>query len=636
MCDRLDEINDNSDDSIYYINHQNNNIIKNNNDVNNIGNILLTRMDNEKYDRPTSPSRPLGRSSSTKGIYVNSIFDSMDPEVAQALLEWRRQSLLKIDWSNMFAVKSELWRSSNLFHFLSIEQQQQQSPEHCHQHQLLQPQQQHHLDLPSSQSSIATSLISLDFKGVSLDKAFRSYSTRIDYAKASVLEIDQALQVFAQLYWECNPTKLFRCAELVYIVIHSLMQLNTDIHAGKEHIAMDSFCDQTIQTILSHQASIPIMLFDSDGETTWQQQMTDCLKLLYKSIQRSSLLPKEQVQPTSTVIEKEFDDQPNDEQCLTENQLDTAFDNLFISVPETSNNNNVISNPTMSTTILQKQQQQHRRRRSNSLYSTPSWTLLRRRDTYRTKIGPYKEGPLSCQVNDEKWRICWVILQQGHLHIYHQHEKTEFPIHTTTTSTSSLTSDINNKNKIKKKFMHHIAPSSTSSNNSGANASHGNIHNNGQLKKTEPYQEVDIHLGNTFCEKAGAHVFILKLANGSIYIFDCGSESQVNLWIRDCNYWAAIETKIVPSRGISSHSSLLESSSLSISSWKRPPPPAGASVLDKIGQQKAIDAQLDYLQNELKLHLQQPGWSNSTWQDKKMYLELEIRKYQCYQNVIYQ
>jgi hypothetical protein len=154
----------------------------------------------------------------------------------------------------------------------------------------------------------------------------------------------------------------------------------------------------------------------------------------------------------------------------------------------------------------------------------------------------------------------------------------------------------------------------------------------------EPYEEVDIYLGNTFCEKLRPHVFLLQLMNGSTYVFDCGSESQAASWIRDCNYWAARETKIVlPRPGFVRASSFLDTSTTNHPlSWKRPPPPAGASVLDKKGQKDAIDSYLLYLHNELKYHLQQPGRANSAWQDKKVYLEVEVRKYQCYQDSISQ
>jgi hypothetical protein len=61
------------------------------------------------------------------------------------------------------------------------------------------------------------------------------------------------------------------------------MLLNTDVHAGQEHTSMDDFCNNTIELILGHQASIPIMLFDEDGESTWHQTMVECLQVLCAS-----------------------------------------------------------------------------------------------------------------------------------------------------------------------------------------------------------------------------------------------------------------------------------------------------------------------------------------------------------------
>ncbi|ORZ16610.1 hypothetical protein BCR42DRAFT_451538 [Absidia repens] len=653
MEDRLDEINNYSDDSIYYINRYYDDN-KNSNELiddtrskkstttvdddlidciktmdNDLNENIEKNFINEYNDSISEYSK--SDSSDVKGLHNNSIFDSMDPEVAQVLLEWRRQSLLKIDWFDMFATKSDLWRSTTLFHsYINLEQQDQHTS--------------------SCQSSIATSSLgSLHFKGVPLDKAFRAYSNRIDYSKASVSDIDQALQVFAQLYWECNPSKLLQCAELVYIIIHSLMLLNTDVHAGQEHTTIEGFCASTIKLVLDHQASIPIMLFDADGESTWQEAMTKCLQSLYKSVEKSSLLPLNQPQPQPWPLtaptkhsSTRHDSGPlqQNEEPSVGSRLDTAFNDMFISTTDKQHNTSIGIVPEKSTSTPQKKKQQ-RHQRSNSLLSTPSWTLLRRRDTHRTKIGPYKEGPLSCQLNGEAWKICWVILHLGHLHIYHHRlgETTATTATTTTmenyatditttlspsslSSSSPLPSDAN-KSKVKKRFMQHLT-SPAAVTNSVTNFSGSN---NGQmLKNKEPYQEVNIHLGNTFCERHGSHVFLLQLAKGNnTYIFDCGSESQVAIWIRDCNYWAARETKVVLSRELSSSTM-----------WKRPLPPAGASVLDKKGQQEAIDTHLLSLQTELKHHLQQPGWATGPWHDKKMYLELEVRKYQCYHDSIYQ
>ncbi|ORZ25450.1 hypothetical protein BCR42DRAFT_445227 [Absidia repens] len=630
MDNKLDESN------VFHINQNGNNdnvdeinVRSTNNDDHNsiapLGNRDIDDNDDDDEDggngQYCSP-RLKHRTSSMQALHVNSVMDAMDPDVAQALLEWRRQSLLNVDWFDLFSVKSELWRSSTLFHQSSPLQQ---------------------LDhMTSSHSSIATSLISLDYKGVPLDKAFRSYSDKIDYAKASVLDIDQALKVFAQLYWECNPNPLFRCAELVYIVVHSLMLLLTDVPASQERITADDFCVHTIDLIVSHQASIPMLLFDVDGESTWHQSMVEYLQSLYKSFSRSSLFPLDQPHLPNVILyyqhhnQRKQEDQSNQEPRFND-QLETAFDNLFIN-PIESQDNQPVETPKQSTLApAQKKQKQIRRqrRRSKSLNSTPSWTSVRRRDTYRTKIGPYKEGPLSCQLNGEEWKVCWVILHHGHLYVYHHKDgRAAHPIlHNplTMASPSSVSLETSSRTKIKQKFMHHITSSNT------ANATNiSPAASQGQLKKKEPYQVVDLYLGNAFCEKKHPYAFQLQLVNGNSYIFDCGSESHAALWIQDCNYWAARETKVVLSRGllVSSSSPIVNDSPLS--SWKRPPPPAGASVLDKKGQQEAIDTHLLCLQSELKTLLQQESGSTThpAWHDKKTYLELEIRKYRCYHHSI--
>ncbi|CAO3644210.1 unnamed protein product [Cunninghamella echinulata] len=252
--------------------------------------------------------------------------------------------------------------------------------------------------------------------------------------------------------------------------------------------------------------------------------------------------------------------------------------------------------------------------------------------------------------------MCWVILHLGHLHIYYREgsntsslsprpsPSSPLKINQSSSSTTSISSDITTiaKKKAKKKFMHLTSSSSTQTNNyQGDNSNNNNGLGKSQVKK-EPYQELNIYLGNTFCERLHTHAFILQLANGNTYVFDGGSESHVTGWIHDCNYWAAIETKIVPTPPIvlfnssNSLSELPTTVATVNSQWKKPPLPAGSSVLNKQEQQKAIDQHILYLQEELTYHLkQEKDWvHHHIWHDKKLYLELEIKKYLYYHQIL--
>ncbi|ORX62724.1 hypothetical protein DM01DRAFT_1379361 [Hesseltinella vesiculosa] len=532
------------------------------------------------------------------GLPSNPVLRVMDPEVSQALLDWRRKSLLKIDWVNLFSVNTDLWRHSTVFPMLPPTED-------------------------AKHISIATSIISLDFKSVPMDKAFRfgcavrskcvglipsffyrAYSTRVDYGRASVEEIDQALQMFAQLYWESNPSRLFGCAEVVFVVIHQLLKLNTDIHVGQDCLTMEEFCKETIEFIINKYSSFPIMISQDDTQVTWREGMDNMLKMLYKSVMRKSLVSLDEAlentylspqQATKgkkhVAVPRQF--QPSTSKQQAPDPTKPLLRTSSLPIPQTA--------PDPPT----RQAKSKLPFRNNHL-APGSWTKVKRRDTYRTKVGPYKEGPLSCQWNREDWKACWVILHQGYLKIYYRdlHASLGQPMRPPDpTAAGSLHSD----KKKKKIFMLH-------------NSSHD------QVKKV-PYQEVDIYLGNTLCEKLDTHSLILQLANGNTYLFDCGSEPQVDVWVRVCNYWAACETKIV-----TKHSGHEDVCTL----WKRPPPPAGSSLLDKKEQQQAIDQHLTVLQQDLSYHLLQQlsQWPLGNWHEKKMYLELEVKKYQAYQQVI--
>ncbi|CAO3613390.1 unnamed protein product [Cunninghamella blakesleeana] len=631
--DMLDEVNDASSNSILYTQHDDlddlddldDDDLIDANDTNVI--ISMTESFNNKDDDKTNNNTNNTNNNDNNNNTINnnnylniqnyktnqfeqqSIYSTisvnMDAEVARTLLEWRRNSLLKIEWSNMFSVKSDLWRSSNIFNL--------------------------HVNHPHH--SVATSIISLDFTSIPLDKAFRSYSNKLDFSKATVTEIDQALQMFSQLYWEHNSSKLLGCAEVIYIIIHSLMKLNTDIHAGHEQFdTIESFCENTIQLILGHKSSIPTLLFDNYDEKNWIDQMTNYLETLYKSVKRTSLIRMEK-----QLQKLQLTKNSKERKTL---QLETAFKDLFISIPETHGR----SSPSNRTKEKERSTNNKRKKRSQSVYSTSSWTVVRRRDTSKIKEGPYKEGPLSCQWNGEGWHMCWVILHLGHLHIYYREGCTDSPptkiSHSTIMSSSSVSSDTTTKNKVKKKFMHLTSSSNTAQMNNYDN--HNSNNNNGssslgksQVKK-EPYQELNIYLGNSICERIHTHAFLLQLANGNTYLFDGGSESHVTGWIHDCNYWASIETKIVPIPFLTNQPSEVTTTAAAYAThWKKPPLPAGSSVLNKQDQQKAIEHHIQSLQNELSLHLKQTEWLHTNlWQDKKSYLELEIKKYLCYHEVI--
>jgi hypothetical protein len=59
------------------------------------------------------------------------------------------------------------------------------------------------------------------------------------------------------------------------------MLLFTDMHAGQERIAVDEFCNHTMDLILDHPALIPLLPTFMDDENTWHQSMTEYLQVKF-------------------------------------------------------------------------------------------------------------------------------------------------------------------------------------------------------------------------------------------------------------------------------------------------------------------------------------------------------------------
>ncbi|KAF7729571.1 hypothetical protein EC973_004246 [Apophysomyces ossiformis] len=123
-------------------------------------------------------------------------------------------------------------------------------------------------------------------------------------------------------------------------------------------------------------------------------------------------------------------------------------------------------------------------------------------------------------------------------------------------------------------------------------------------------RRIEIHLGHTLAQvdqKAGPHVFLLKLVNG-LYLFDCGSERQMRLWIDQCNHWAALESKVP---------SLTER-------WPPSTPSAGPSILDQKEQSMAIRRYIAWLDDEYDRHFE------TLSSHEKTLLQMEQLRFLCY------
>lgn len=92
-----------------------------------------------------------------------------------------------------------------------------------------------------------------DFSENRLDEAFRTLCSKL-YLKGESQQLDRIIEAFAKRYFECNPSTLLQCEDVVYAVAYSLLLLNTDLHVVSDwanKMTRNSFVKNTMETIQS-------------------------------------------------------------------------------------------------------------------------------------------------------------------------------------------------------------------------------------------------------------------------------------------------------------------------------------------------------------------------------------------------
>ncbi|GAN04434.1 conserved hypothetical protein [Mucor ambiguus] len=115
-----------------------------------------------------------------------------------------------------------------------------------------------------------------DFANQRLDAAFRTLCAKL-YLKAESQQLDRIIEAFAKRYYECNPTTLFHCFDVVYAVAYSLLLLNTDLHVVNDwtnKMTRSSFIKNTMETIQS------LVFPHLTDTTTFSQQRKRCASLV--------------------------------------------------------------------------------------------------------------------------------------------------------------------------------------------------------------------------------------------------------------------------------------------------------------------------------------------------------------------
>ncbi|KAF1796675.1 hypothetical protein FB192DRAFT_1431051 [Mucor lusitanicus] len=141
-----------------------------------------------------------------------------------------------------------------------------------------------------------------DFANQRLDDAFRTLCAKL-YLKAESQQLDRIIEAFAKRYYECNPTTLFHCFDVVYAVAYSLLLLNTDLHVVNDwtnKMTRSSFIKNTMETIQS-------LVFPHLTDTFSQQRK----RLSHQSMDSASYHLKRNDSSPSTISYLNDEDAPH-------------------------------------------------------------------------------------------------------------------------------------------------------------------------------------------------------------------------------------------------------------------------------------------------------------------------------------
>lgn len=186
-----------------------------------------------------------------------------------------------------------------------------------------------------------------DFANQRLDVAFRTLCSKL-YLKAESQQLDRIIEAFAKRYYECNPTTLLHCFDVVYAVAYSLLLLNTDLHVVNDwtnKMTRSSFIKNTMETVQS-------LVFPHLADNSFSQQRKRRASLVsHQSIDSSSYHLKRNDSSPSTISYLNDEDSPNYSECsshsisssnntpiTTTSNLSQKFDAFKSNISRKSNN----------------------------------------------------------------------------------------------------------------------------------------------------------------------------------------------------------------------------------------------------------------------------------------------------------
>ncbi|KAI8093239.1 uncharacterized protein BX664DRAFT_294856 [Halteromyces radiatus] len=559
-----------------------------------------------------------------------------------------------------------------------------------------------------------------EFSTLRLDSAFRKLCGKL-YFKAEAQQIDRILDVFAKRYWKCNPQSVFGSADVVYAVVYSLLLLNTDLHVAQGNYARmtkQAFVKNTMSTIYD-QSSVKIT-------KVWEINMESYLKDLYNSVKQNQIL-----QPMS--------DKSNDVESVTLEKRSSIIGGRRVlemkknmgaiirkSMLEPSivlEESDPIISPVRSPSSPLSSSQQRKRDSISSIGSGASslrnpTSLLSpsphspAASSYTSSHGsvfinkaPYlKEGVVvrkhllenaTQKAKHRDWRECLLVVGDGELKMY----TTQGGYQQTNNKVSS-SSDTDRRSVLRSSGIGFGAMTESFVSKSGPGSVYESNGNKwGAFSQLVGTISLSHSLANVLpppgYNRQRPFVFAIQQSHGGVYLFQAGSQTQVNEWATTCNYWAARQSKEPLPGGVSNmeygwgnclHDVILNldeddlhgqeqpigvfqqqqqqqqqhqqhqhqqhqqqlSPDIMIYEWRPPAPPMVSSSLNEKEQYEALQKHLSMLNVDINEHRdikkkmmvkfpsKHPQYTKvmSNWESKSKYLLHEIIKYQNYCDVL--
>ncbi|CAO3582679.1 unnamed protein product [Absidia cylindrospora] len=553
-----------------------------------------------------------------------------------------------------------------------------------------------------------------DFATLRLDDAFRKLCSKL-YFKAEAQQIDRILDVFAKRYWECNLQSIFGSSDVVYAVVYSLLLLNTDLHVAQGNYARmtkQAFVKNTMSTI-HDQSSVKIT-------KAWEMNMESYLKDLYTSVKQYQILQPLSERPVDhgpTNLDKRSSliggrrvlEMKRNMGAIIRKSIHEP--NIVVEEPE------LIISPVQSPSSPSSSSQQRKRDSISSVGSSASSlrnppSLLTPHSQPLQSISAMnssgffldsnqsqymKEGVLvrkhllenaTQKAKHRDWRECFSVVGDGDLKMY----TIQGGFQQASYKVSS--SDMDRRSMLRSSGIgfNSMTDSLASKPVGTTQEALSNGNKWGAFSQLIGTISLSHSLANVLpppgYNRQRSFVFAIQQSHGGVYLFQAGSQAQVNEWASTCNYWAARQSKEPLPGGVSNMeygwgnclhdvilnldeddllrqeqpigvfqhqqsntqnhqeygSSLSCTNEIMIYDWRPPVPPMVSSNLNERDQHKALQRHLNTLNSDINEHREikkkmmvkfpskHPQHSKvmSNWELKSKYLLHEIIKYQNY------